>query len=174
VSGSTTPVAGSVVSYAASATVRGSLRQHVTCTAPASAIHEEAKQGALEALGFTLHCSNGKVSSSLVGSIDAITVPVMTHAKSGTLVEEKRKNAAGKMVVVTQTKWAGGIRFSEPSRHLTVTLTPGTATINRNLVLSGTASGVVTTKVSAGKAHAVQTVKRGYSLTWTFKPTVSP
>ena len=173
--GSTTPNTGNsapggaakstaVTTYLMTAKLSGALAKKLSCTAPASAVEEQAKSSTLDGLGFTLTCGSTRTKASLVGSIAKRTVTVMEKTKSGARVPLREKDKAGKVVDVTRSVWLGSIRLSDPSLRLVVTLRTTSVRMNRQLVITGMSAGVPTSGPDA--RHTV-------SVRWVLTPRVS-
>src|SRR5665213_2329238 len=173
--GSTTPNTGNsapggaakstaVTTYLMTAKLSGALAKKLSCTAPASAVEEQAKGSTLDGLGFTLTCGSSRTKASLTGSIAKRTVTVMEKTKSGARVPLREKDKAGKVVDVTRSVWLGSIHLSDPSLRLVVTLRTTSVRMNRQLVITGMSAGVPTSGPDA--RHTVR-------LSWVLTPRVS-
>lgn len=118
-------------SYEVSAHLSGSLRQLLTCSAPLGDVHDDASAtGSITELGLDLTCEDGKTAATLSGSVTARRQT--TRVKVGSTSH-----------IVTRTIWEGGFELNEPRHNLALTLTVGSASVNRDLVISATCNSVV-------------------------------
>ena len=142
-----------VSSYAVTARLSGAIRQVLSCPGSLSEVHDNAgAAGSISELGLELSCKDGAVAATLEGSATARRSSV-------------RVKVGSKTVSRSTTLWVGGLSLSEPRRHLKLTFSFASVSVNHALVVNASASSVVVVDHSSRTYHLELRITPQYSTT---------